>query len=327
MKKFRAFTLVELLIALIITGLVAGSVITLFFSVFKNYEFHQDITEAKQRGQIALAVMQPFIMNAGLGLPPSAADFRSAFQWSKNGTTYRLSTLFPGVSGDPRNFAHFFQLANNGETINLTSAAPAFWVVYSVPAAAWISGGGLEALPGVRTNTAKDSDSEEFTREIQYSGSVSSQQLLAVFPPSTLKSWISFPASTPSFPFTVSELGTSKLKLRSHSSATGNMIPPLDELHYVRAAKIFVENGMLKINRLDGSGAQTVADGIAGMWCTFDSDGDRILTVRILARADARRGNQTQSGIEGWPAEAEAFWGRDARFRHAVVSRSWRIRN
>jgi len=326
MKRCRAFTLVELIIAMIITGLVMSSVVVLLFSIFKNYELHQDITEAKQRGQIAIAVMQPLVLNAGLGLPVTDADFQNTFQWSKNGTVSILSVLFPETPGDPKNFSGFIQLANNEESVSASSEAPAFWVVYTVPSGAWVLGG-LESLAGVRTNTAEDSDDEQFSQEIQFTGSLSSEQVVANFPPTSLRSWIAFPSAMPSFPFTVAEIKTSSIKVRSHSASTANMIPPFDEIRYVRAAKIFVEGGVLKINHMDGSGAQPIADGIAGMWCSFNPQGDRLLTVQVLARAGTPRGAGVQGRIEGWPAAAEAHWGRDTKYRYAVVTRTWRVRN
>ena len=59
MRKKRGFTLTEILISILIIGIVMSAVMTLFVSVFKSYEFHQDIMEAKQRGQIALAAIEP----------------------------------------------------------------------------------------------------------------------------------------------------------------------------------------------------------------------------------------------------------------------------
>ena len=54
-RAFKAFTLAEILTSILIIGVVMGAVITLFYSVFESYQFHQDITAAKQNGQNALA--------------------------------------------------------------------------------------------------------------------------------------------------------------------------------------------------------------------------------------------------------------------------------
>lgn len=330
-KRHSAFTLVELLIAVVILGLVASSAVALFFSIFKSNELHQDITEAKQRGQIALAAMQPLVLNAGLGLPPDESEFFSSFQWTKGGTLHRMPLLFPGPVGSVKNFARPVQLAEDAVTVSPSSAkaSPALWTVYSAPAEVWVGGGGLEGFPGVRTDVAKDSDSSEFLREYPLNGAAVALKLDAAFPPNTLKSWVTFPAATPPCPFTVADISTGapKITLRSHSASTTNMIAPFDELHYVRAAKFFVEGGALKVDHLDGSGAQSIVEGIAGMWCTFDPGTDRILTVYILAKGDAQREKNVQDRVEGWPAEANDHWKPDSRYRYATVSRSWRIRN
>lgn len=103
-------------------------------------------------------------------------------------------------------------------------------------------------------------------------------------------------------------------------------ILPLDELYYLRAAKVFVKNSSLTIDHLDGSGEQSVLDGIIGMWCEFDRT-TRLLTIRVLARADEAREPGVQGELDGWPAAADARWPKNDAYRHAVVARSWRIRN
>ncbi len=330
MHRRRAFTLMELLITIILTGIIMGAVLSLFFSVFKNYDFHQDITEAKQTGIIALASMQPFVLNAGLGMPAEESEFSDrSFRWGPNASD-RLPVIFPDTSSSTKNFYYFIQPAMNASdrSPSLSGHAPALWVVYAMPSGIRIIEGN-ENFVGVMSDTAVSFDSAAFNQALRFSGSVDAQRLAfstETKKPSTLKHWVVFPASTPPHPFTVDSASSTEITLRSHSNQSGNSIVPQDELHYVRAAKIFVQNGELIIDHLDGSGAQSVVNNIAGMWCSFDPD-DRVLTVRILARAGTMREEGVQSELEGWPAEAEAFWKRDVRYRHAVVSRSWRIRN
>ena len=79
MNGKKGFTLVEILISLLILGVVMSAVVTLFFSVFESYQFHQDIMEAKQRGQIALSAIQPYVLSAALGIPDDKTDFQEAF--------------------------------------------------------------------------------------------------------------------------------------------------------------------------------------------------------------------------------------------------------
>lgn len=300
MKRKQAFTLVELLISLIITGLVMASVITLFFSVFKSYELHQDITEAKQRGHIALAAIQPFILNAGLGLPSND-----------------LSTAFKDEAAQPidvlNGFTSAVQLAASQDVASVSQNAPALWLVYSVP-----SNAGVDFEYQFPANSNVVIAIPAFAK-LQAADYLSTNKKL-------LKAWVSFPSASEAFAIYGIDSTNRTLTLRSASSQT---IAAFDELHHVRAAKIFVDptTSSLIIEKLDGSNPQPVVDGVTGMWCTFDQDGDRILTVYILARASAKRTAGVQGEIEGWPSAAEAHWARDSAYRHAVVSRSWRIRN
>lgn len=335
MRRRRAFTMAELLISMVIIGMIMGSILSLFFSVFENYDYHQDITEAKQTGMIAMASIQPYIVNAGLGLPVKVDDFKdSSFRWG-TAAAARLSTLFPGTSASTKNFHYFIQPALNAvdRQPNVSDPSPALWVVYALPSGIRIIEGD-ENFIGVMSDTSEPISSAKFKQTLKFSGTFDSQQLTlspGTANPMTIKHWVTFPAATPPHPFTVTDVSTvtspPTMTLRSHSGSSSNTIVPHDELHYVRAAKIFVQSEELKIDRLDGSGAQPVVNNIVGMWCTFDPEGDRVLTVRILARAGIKRTAGVQSGIDGWPAEAEALWGHDNHYRHAVVSRSWRIRN
>lgn len=160
-----------------------------------------------------------------------------------------------------------------------------------------------------------------FSDTIPITGSIDPQHIVEN-EKDRLKSWIVFPSSET--PFFIEEIGSgATLKLQTRRD---DRILPLDELHFVRAAKIYVHDNSLIVDHLDDSGAHVMADGVVGMWCRFDRD-DRILTVHILARADTKREPGVQPVLEGWPAAAEAFWPRDNAYRHAVVSRSWRIRN
>jgi prepilin-type N-terminal cleavage/methylation domain-containing protein len=314
MRVRRAFTLVELLIAIVITGFVMSAVITLFFSVFKNYELHQDISSAKQRGHIALALIQPFVLNAGLGLPPDNASDPQAFQRAFVDIP-PLEPLFPAQQN--QRFSSFVQLAeiqSSGEmTVSAASEASALWLVYSISSGTGVDKG-FEPRRGV-------------VLDIPIRGTLDLQHVAAYTPdtPNPLKSWVVFPSATT--PLLVQNIGSGgTVRIMRFLSNLDDKVLPLDEMRFVRAVKIFVSGTSLIVNRLDGSSGQTVADGIAGMWCRFDQN-ERVLTVYILARADTRREPGVQGALDGWPAAADVRWPRDAAYRYAVVSRSWRIRN
>jgi len=195
------------------------------------------------------------------------------------------------------------------------TASPALWVVYSVPSGA-----------GVRREYPDDPTTWTNPLHVKvdrYNVLNPSSNLSTN--PAEMKSWISFPSASSPFRVLSYDDGAETLNL---NFGARQRVSAYDELHFVRAAKIYVHNNMLIIDRLDGSGEHAVTEGISGLWCTFDAAGDRILTVRILARSSTRRGNQQQGDIEGWPASASPSRSSlDSAYRYAVVSRSWRIRN
>lgn len=313
MRIRRGFTLVELLIAMIITGLVMSAVMTLFFSVFKSYEFHQDISSAKQRGYMALAVIQPLVLNAGLGLPPDGNPFDSQnLHRAFDPGLGDLPPLFPPGVQEKR-FSSFVQLANDNDT-RLSSGveAPALWLVYAVPSGIGTDNG----------DNVKWSDPTGFNMQIN-----------AALPPqnitpgnrTSLKSWCLF--SSVQTPLEIQSMALSDGVWRIGGKIYNDaQILPFDELYYLRAAKVSVENSRLTVDHLDGSGKQSVVDGIIGIWCEFDRS-TRLLTIRVLARADLVREPGVQGELDGWPAVANARWPRNEAYRHAVVARSWRIRN
>ena len=305
-EKKRAFTLVEILVSLLILGVVMSAVLTIFYSVFESYQFHQDINEAKQRGQIALAALQPYVINAGLGLPNEINTFQEkAF----NGQNKIIPV--PGNFADPKNFRLPVQLAKSKteiETDNTKTEAPALWLVYSVP-----SGAGINSF----------TEAGELILDVgSFSALDATNNLKTDL--SDLRSWLAFPASMS--PFTVGNIDVSNKQLKLNETVSRNL-SLFDEIHFIRAVKIYVNNNSLWVESLLTNQSQSLIEGIAGMWVSYDRDGDKVLKISVLARGDTRHNKQYQTEYEGWPADAPLPPAADRNFRYAVVSRSWRIRN
>ncbi|MCF4150385.1 type II secretion system GspH family protein [Dethiosulfovibrio sp. F2B] len=74
-KKKRAFTLLEVLIALLITSLVAGSAVSLLYTYLRNYEQSSEYTTALEKGQMVLAYLESAVLSAGLGLPSDPGGY------------------------------------------------------------------------------------------------------------------------------------------------------------------------------------------------------------------------------------------------------------
>lgn len=302
--KKRAFTLVEILVSILILGVVMSAVLTIFYSVFESYQFHQDINEAKQRGQIALAAIEPYVINSGLGMPNTKTSFQSSFSG--------LTSLLPATEN--LKFEIPVQIARNGivPTTDKTKGDD-LWLAYSVPTGAGINFE-YEFLANYKAKFSEASGDIENVAALD----------LVENTKTSFNGWVTFPASLA--PFWVTDFNKAGKELEIQT-ALKQKISAFDEIHYVRAVKIRADAGNLKIDRLDGSGEQSVIEGIAGLWCTFDPAGDRVLKVSVLARGDTRHNKQYQTEYEGWPADAPLPPAADRNFRYAVVSRSWRIRN
>ncbi len=102
-KKRKAFTLVEVLIALLITSVIGGSTVSLLYTYLKNYEQSSEYTTALQRGQMVLSYLEPVVLAAGLGFPSSPDLYTHV------------------VNGDPllKSWGRPLSLADNGRRIRL----------------------------------------------------------------------------------------------------------------------------------------------------------------------------------------------------------------
>lgn len=318
MRKKSGFTLTEILISILIIGIVMSAVLTLFVSVFKSYEFHQDIMEAKQRGQIALAAIEPLVVNAGLGMPTASDDFEDVFSG--------LTKILPSGNTDEQ-FTGPVQIANDGKRNIILETSGVYtdkylgnelWLVY-----------GVQSGYGVNQSKEILEDFSSGDIEIQpddfslLTGNIENNK-------TSLKGWIVFPVSE--YPLSISDADLTDKKL-TVASVKNQDLYRYDELHYVRAAKIRVKSRNLEVDFMMDTAEkfQPVAEGIDAMRCIFepfDADGEpsRLLTVTVLARADTMRPELNITSVEGWDT---ANWGAipDVRYRYAVVSRSWRIRN
>lgn len=308
MRARRGITLVELLVSIVLLGVVMSAVITVFSSVFKSYQFHQDISEAKQRGQIALSAIQPYVVNAGLGLPNQTSTFQEAF------SNQSKIIPVPGSLNDVKNYRGAVQLADTVASLNTAgsatkNAAPVLWLVYSVPTSA-----GVNYENEFQKNTSLQIDVESFA-------SLDSANKLSTTP-SDLRAWISFPSGTSPLQITAIDSGAAQLTL---NAPLPQKTAAFDEIHYVRAVKIHVNNNNLVARSLLTGADQPIIEGIAGLWCTYDEDKDRVLSVSVLSRGSTRHSEEFQTVVDGWPADAPQPT--DRHYRYTAVTRSWRIRN
>ena len=290
----RGFTVAELLAAMLISGAAAGAVLGILFSCFKSLELHRDLAQATLRAELALAMIQPFVLNAGLGVPNARPG---EFLKGDNGVSLPLV----------RDFERPVQLALSAAAVSSFSAAPALWTVYSVP-------GGR----GTR-NEALLTRGEEC--HLPLDGGVLNP-VLVVAGTYDMKSWVTFPSA--GYPLRVTRRSDYSLNVMPQEDCA---VAAFDELHFVRAAKIFLSAGTLTIDRMDGSGAQPGVSGVVGTWFEFDQEG-RTLTARVLARSEEKRSGPARGSLEEWPEDAvPKVADLTPGYRYVVAMRSWRVRN
>lgn len=306
-KKHKAFTLAEILTSVAILGVVMAAVLTLFYSTFESYQFHQDVMEAKQRGHVALAAIGPYISGAALGISSKTDNFQRAFAFDGNQPNFTppapvFLTTAPGVSGAGGRFTGPVQLAADGAVLPAGDhEGGELWIVYATASAV-----------GVEQEYEVGPEAKELTL---------TGPLAVEGNKNTLKSWIVFPAGLA--PVFVNLVGVNnRVTVSSHLN---QKVFPFEEAHYLRGVKIKAENNALYVLKSDGSGNQPVVDGVEALWAAYDGDGDRVLKVTILARGDTRHNAELQSSVDGWPPEAPQP--KDRHYRYSTVARSWRIRN
>lgn len=74
-KEHDGFTLVELLIVIVIGLIVTAGVVSIMWIYIFDFEQTDDITAARQRGEMVLSILEGPILHAGLGMPVSLDAF------------------------------------------------------------------------------------------------------------------------------------------------------------------------------------------------------------------------------------------------------------
>ncbi|HPQ38029.1 MAG TPA: type II secretion system protein [Synergistaceae bacterium] len=92
MRRKKAFSLVELLCALIVFGILGAASLPLLSSFFPFYDFARYRSSCVRRGEQILMALEPFVLGAGMGMPSRSAEaFEKAFTFSALpfGTPYK----------------------------------------------------------------------------------------------------------------------------------------------------------------------------------------------------------------------------------------------
>jgi len=286
----RGFTLVELLISILLIMIITGTVVSMLFLYVIHFEQTEEITAARQRGEMVIAILEGPILHAGMGMPNSADLFDSAFSIGAG------AVPFNGWNGP-------VDLVDNeypGDEIR---------VVYAEP-------------------TASIVESADNGSDMIYFNSGADLSRFQAGNGSNLRNWAVFPSLES--PYRITAKGGDSLSVTASEDvdqiALFDNLCCLRCMHaYVDdpggAIPVFV------INDMGGSGAQPIVDGIGGIH--FDWNGsNHTLTVSVLALGSKRHGEEINPGDV--PLWDEDNWEWDDDYRHyrlVVLNDRWRVRN
>ncbi len=287
MNRLKGFTLTEILVAVLIMAIVAGSVMMLGYTYFKHFEQANEITIAKDRATMVLTYLERRILHTGLGMPISADDFIDGFAGLLTGDLDGWDLPLDSPEND-----------STSSTLKMAYAWPSG--VYSIESA------DIGTTASV-VRISKTLDAGNF-----------------VFSDSSTKGWVVFPSVTTPLRITAVD-NTSGSESVSLNSKTGNWyLPANDELFYVRFMEATVDDGKFKIEEHTlGGGLQPVVEGIIG--CSFSLDENKVLTASILARGSKKYSSfVSPASIPGWDGVVD---NESRKYYLVVVNKGWRIRN
>lgn len=344
----RAFSLTEILIAVIVVAIVGGALVSAFFSFSLSYSHTEDYTTAREEIENALGALSSQLSNAGLGMPNNRDDkgsFAVAFAKGDSITVAPVMSLM-GKKGEA--WGGPITVATHdlpdGAVKTLDSgyyAGPELYYAWAVPRSGLVSPdfgkamrkpSGLstfenyEVLSEDRGYWSGDSLQLKMIRGATGATAIANAGEWVVFPSFGAPLWVK--QSMPSHTTVLVAPGAHKEKV-----LLGGLLYGLEEAHCVRAARLRVVSGEL-IQELYETPPQdrpnrvkVLARNIVGAWFRFNPK-NRILSVSLAAKGLNTTEARHASGRRprGWPIGApDIVDGRNHRI--LVESMTWRIRN
>ena len=313
MKKLKGFTLTEILIAVLILGIVGGSVLMLGHTYIKHFEQANEITVAKDRATMVLTYLEKRVLHAGQGMPVSADEFEAVFDglWEHQD--------FKGFKDiRDRRWRRPVQKPEPPGSLEPYSECEELLVAYAVPAGAYT----IESKQVAPSKGEKVEISDK-------------PALIEGGDARVTKCWVVFP--TLPAPFFVTEDippvsgGKTAITILARPLPQGEMKPwPVrvnDELHYVRFMEAKVEGSSFKTRDLalssTKSGLQPIVEGILD--CRFRLDKNGLLAVSVLARGNKKYSRfVSPADVPHWGAVGDDEW---RNYHLVALTRGWRVRN
>jgi len=284
--------MVELLIAMVILVIVAGSALMLASTFSRHFVQSSELSTARQRGIMAVTYLENRILQGALGMPGSGSaetDFRTAFNELLTGPS----------SADLSGFIQAVNVVGDNELL----------LAYSMPS-------------GLFTVTSNDCNAYEAVT-VTLSGTPDPTKISDSFEThnfaNSTEGWVTFPSFGRAF--SVESILGSDLTLEPRLDG---YLSENSEMYYVRFLRAYVSNETFYAEDVTRQSPQPVVKGIIDCQFSWDFD-EGLLTVAILARGDRRNGSMVSpETLAGWDGNIAD----DARHYYlSVVRRGWRVRN
>ena len=341
----HAFTLTEVLIALIIVGIVGGSILVALYSFLDSYSHTEDYTTAREEIESVFQALSITFSNVGMGMPNNRDDRGSfAVAFAADGNTPKASVMsLMGEKG-----------AAWGGPVTVTTGELPGKAVKTLDGG-YYSGSELYYAWATPTGVLVSSD---FGKRIRKPGTLSTFENYNVLSddrgywsgdglnlkmvgggavPVSADGWVVFPSFGAPLWVRGNTVGHTAVSVApgAHKKKVllGGVLYGMEEVHRVRAARLRVASGDLIQELYETppqnrpSRVRVLARNIVGAWFRFNPK-DRILTFSLAARGLNVTLAERASGVrpQGWPAGAPNI--REGRnHRILVESMTWRIRN
>lgn len=312
-KKLKGFTLTEILVAVLILGIVGGSVLMLGHTYIKHFEQANEITVAKDRATMVLTYLEKRVLHTGQGMNVSADEFEAAFDGLWEHQDFKS---FKDIKD--RRWQRPIQKPKPPGSLEPYSESEELLVAYAVPTGTYTTGS-KQVVP----STGEEVDISDEPAHIEGGDA------------KVTKGWVVF--STLPVPFFVTKDippvsgGKTTITILARPLPQGGSKPwPVranDELHYVRFMEARVEDGLFKVRDLAisniKSGLQPIVEGILD--CRFRLDKNGLLAVSILARGN-KKYSRFISPVEvpHWGTVKDNEW---RKYQLVALTRGWRVRN
>ena len=279
-RRLRAFTLIELIIAVALAAAVTPPVAAALKNASRLYKICRDERIAERRAETVAAVLKMPLRHCGLGIPPRAEEYKKAFG----------SKIIEPFNWDG-------PVSVTGES----GKSGRLRIAYAFPegsrAAEACAGTGGAASPRM----TREPDENYFDMDL--------------FDKSrSVKNWVLFPDAYPEkTPLTVAGISGRTLRLRSYTEEEYD-IPKGAPLFLFRALECWSDGEKFYTRDFRTTGGQPRVDGVIG--ARFElNDEKNLLTLCLMVRGEERGlsgGPVKNRGcpddfVEQWDAAAEPF--------------------